>query len=333
LTGDDVREIVLPRSHSGGYNRTDVDDLLGRVADELDAGHAAAPQIRTASFRSNSVVKGYDVHAVDWVLSELLRAEEKPERAGTADAWRDLPVVNVVSRGRDVIGQHHADLPARGSPARLDSGRRMLKQQCVSAWRGFDRVPGVHLVCRRRHVSGADLYAAGQQPLASVWGFKHMKISIGRRTVTFMPARKERQLLPVTEEIARHEHRDRHGHFCANPPKLSDRRSSLVSGVQVALDETGAPVLYVSGKHLSRSSHSRISFGPERWLRFPVRGTSESDAIMTAVDEAGRKVARYRCISRDTEIIVHPGRQLTGELIVAIAASASWVHSFFQYPG
>jgi hypothetical protein len=44
-------------------------------------------------------------------------------------------------------------------------------------------------------------------------------------------------------------------------------------------------------------------------------------------------VARYRCISRDTEIIVHPDRQLTGELILAIAASASWVHSFFQYPG
>jgi hypothetical protein len=66
---------------------------------------------------------------------------------------------------------------------------------------------------------------------------------------------------------------------------------------------------------------------------------------MTAVDQAGNKVARYRIIaggrglretldswSRSVEITVKPGRELTDELVLAIAASAYWLSSYFDTP-
>jgi hypothetical protein len=59
---------------------------------------------------------------------------------------------------------------------------------------------------------------------------------------------------------------------------------------------------------------------------------------MTAVDEAGNSVVRYRIGGWDTigrsvvEITVHPGRQLTNELVLAIAISAPWLGSYFSEP-
>jgi hypothetical protein len=103
--------------------------------------------------------------------------------------------------------------------------------------------------------------------------------------------------------------------------------------IEVAVDETGAAVLYISGTHYDHRADTRTSFPDGRWLRFPIRGTDTSDAIMTAVDETGKRVARYRCTGADTEIIVHPDCQLTDELTLVIAASEGLVHSYFATPG
>jgi hypothetical protein len=57
--------------------------------------------------------------------------------------------------------------------------------------------------------------------------------------------------------------------------------------------------------------------------RFPVRSTRQANAIMTAVDQAGNKIARYQVIGmirgtstpqfaglwKAIEITVHPGRR------------------------
>jgi hypothetical protein len=57
---------------------------------------------------------------------------------------------------------------------------------------------------------------------------------------------------------------------------------------------------------------------------------------MTAVDQAGNKVARYRLVSNPpsfwkiVEITVHPSRQLTDELALAILLSAPWLRSCFD---
>jgi hypothetical protein len=60
---------------------------------------------------------------------------------------------------------------------------------------------------------------------------------------------------------------------------------------------------------------------------------------MTAVDEAGNSVVRYRIIPPRfflrrsiVEITVHPGWPLTDELVLAIAISAPWLNSYFSEP-
>jgi hypothetical protein len=67
---------------------------------------------------------------------------------------------------------------------------------------------------------------------------------------------------------------------------------------------------------------------------------------MTAVDQGGNKVARYRIIargrglretllswSRPVEITINPRWELTDELVLAIAVSADWLSSYFDAPG
>jgi hypothetical protein len=60
---------------------------------------------------------------------------------------------------------------------------------------------------------------------------------------------------------------------------------------------------------------------------------------MTAVDQAGNKIARYRLVRYETdvrrsvEITVHPGQQLTDELALVVTLSALWLHSYFASGG
>ena len=103
------------------------------------------------------------------------------------------------------------------------------------------------------------------------------------------------------------------------------------------LDETGTPVLCGSGQNYSYSAGACITFPDQRWLKFPVRGTETENAIMTAVDQAGNKVARYRSLAiggvLGSEITVHPRQQLTNELVLALVMSAPWLHSYFTSSG
>lgn len=104
------------------------------------------------------------------------------------------------------------------------------------------------------------------------------------------------------------------------------------------------PILYTSGQHLAETAGACITFPDQRWLRFPVRGAGFGDqgrknAIMTAVDQAGNKIARYRIIGKGrsplgtVEITIHPGQPLTDELALAIAISPPWLSSYFSSEG
>lgn len=93
-------------------------------------------------------------------------------------------------------------------------------------------------------------------------------------------------------------------------------------------DETGMTIMYSSGggDNFNWSARASIMFRDRRWLRFLVRGTRKANAIMTAVDQAGNRVARYRLadkrkalfgLSSSVEIAVNPGWKLTDELALA----------------
>ena len=97
-----------------------------------------------------------------------------------------------------------------------------------------------------------------------------------------------------------------------------------MKGIRELVDEAGIPLLYTSGENFGCRACFCVTFPDGRWLRFPVRGTKEVNAIMTAVDQAGNKVARYRIRGggRGLEITVNPDQKLTDELALALAIPA-----------
>ena len=83
VTGDEVRDssFVLPRGKfARGYDAVEVDELLRRIAAEVDAGRPVGPMIEKAQFRARSGTQAYETGAVDWFL-ELIRCLEDHSRA------------------------------------------------------------------------------------------------------------------------------------------------------------------------------------------------------------------------------------------------------------
>lgn len=108
MNGDEVRDTWFLRGGSqyNGYDASEVDDLLLRVAAELDAGCSPGPLIEHVEFRER-LRKGntYDADAVDWFLDQLILRPGDAELAGPSDdVWRDLAVAQFTrSRGSEPV--------------------------------------------------------------------------------------------------------------------------------------------------------------------------------------------------------------------------------------
>jgi DivIVA domain-containing protein len=352
VNSDEVRATRFVRSASG-YDASQVDGLLGRVAAELDAGRPAGPLIENAKFRGrvdpfftvnpSFLKRYYDVDSVDWFLGQLLLRPGHAELAGLSDdPWRDLAVAQST---RDRVGERG------GRPG----NRNYFAAECADAWRNFGQQPGTYLRFERIRSSDRigswefELRTADQQPMAFLrgsptfsiggWVTSSQTVSAAGRSFTVsspkIPARSTVDSWPPgIAEINTRTGQDRNGHYAAGP---MNHPMPLVGAPRVSelVDEAGTPVLYLSGDNFNRRACARVTFPDQRWLRFLVRGTDQANAIMTAVDQAGNKVARYRHTGRGfhlgagTEIAVHPDRELTLELILAIAISEPLVTRYF----
>lgn len=324
---------------SWGYAAAEVDELLRQAAAELDAGRFAGPLIDNARFQRTRSGPRYDIDAVDWFLGQLPHRVDHADRArpGT-DPWRDLAVAQLTQS------------KASGPGMRPKPGNDFLRRECETAWGDFSQQPGRHLQYTRRVWSGVcELRTAEQQqPIASLKGASLMggpvrtTVSLGGRTFTNkipkIPARRTADAWPpgIADLAAVSSWRDCAGNFAAET--MSSRHQRLEARtVREFTDETGTPIMYSHGSNFSRRAYARITFPDQRWLRFLVRGTSRKNAVMTAVDQAGNKVARYRATrlpptGYTVAITVHPDRQLTDELMLAVALSAPWLNSYFAYP-
>jgi hypothetical protein len=278
---------------------------------------------------------GYDKDAIDWFLEELLRREDQPAPDGmSADPWRDLPVVNQFSQSRlSGLTERSAQRSWRARWKDRSGDREYISEECVSAWRGFGQLPGVHLelayVGRRR----SELRGADQQVIAfhhNHWS-ESITVSMGGRSFTLkMPGRGQSWSAGM-DEIAARSYRDDEGHFAASRKQRSAKTQRALAGLKELADEMGTPILYTSGENFRYRATACISFPDQRWLRFLVRGTNRANAIMTAVDEAGNRVARYRLTSRrETQITVNPGWVLTEGVLLVITISADWLSSYFD---
>ena len=344
VNGDVVRDTWFLRNSwlqgRAGYEAPEVDDLLRRVAAELDTGRPAGPLIENATFRRKHISGGYDIDAVDWFFDQLLLRPGHTQLAGiSADPWRDLAVAQL-TRGKVT---NAAEQPR--------NSRTYFAGECANAYRDFGQQPGMHLRwgrAGRLWAARYELRTAEQQTIASR-DRRPRTVNAGGRSFTHkkteVPARSTADSWPPgIAELATRSWRDYTGHYAAETMSSREHRYQARTGHEL-LDETGIPILYTSGQNFDRRAYACVTFPDQRWLRFLIRGTEPWNTIMTAVDQAGNRVARYRKSTGDppferalwerdvVEITVHPDRKLTDELVLAIVISAEWLESYFGSPG
>lgn len=82
----------------------------------------------------------------------------------------------------------------------------------------------------------------------------------------------------------------------AGTPEEDDSGQYLPHVLLVLVDEHGVPVLSTGGRNFNHSAGAYVRVTDGRWLQFPVWGHSREGAIMTALDQAGSKIALYRMV-------------------------------------
>jgi hypothetical protein len=210
-------------------------------------------------------------------------------------------------------------------------GAKDFARACAAGWRDFGLLPGTRLSLVRTGAGRSVLLSAEQQALASVqysaWSASGTAKALSRDGRTYTLSRVKKAQWPAVAAQT-------------SVAVVKAAGSQAVAarkpwGLRSLADRTGLAVLYTKGRHVNRVAHGYVEFPGQRWLRFPVRGTTRWNAIMTAVDQAGRQVARYRLTAdgvftrRRIEITIHPDQALTDELILTLALTARWISSFF----
>jgi hypothetical protein len=211
-------------------------------------------------------------------------------------------------------------------------------------WHVALRVRGLRMRWAKTGRGLSELRTADRQTLASArYGLFKTTVSMGGRSFAFkavsadgirinLPHGTAQPTPPGTGEFYARVSRDAFGRYRENLSGLIPWQKGVK--VEELADETGAPALYTCGRNFDWRAHASVMFPDQRQLRFLVRGTERSHAIMTAVDQAGHSVARYRISGKaTTEIAVNPGWKLTDELALAIAISGPWLDSYFERPG
>jgi len=349
FSGDEIRATWIRRL--GGYDALHVDQLLLEIAAELDAGRSAAPLIDGAAFGPAGRGPGYDKDAVDWFLGHLRRQGGEPDPGWTsADPWHDLGMVAQLavasSPQRPVAPWHYEATGTAVTPGPLlDHDWARNSAELAAAQRRFGELPGAQLRCRLGFTRNELTTAGQQQPLAT---WRKQSSGPGNPLDRFFPfdvvvggqryrRRNAGPADPAYTQLEARSLRDETGHFldAAVTRGYRLKRNPLLAFA----DQAGNPVLYVTGENYCGQASARITLVDQRSLRFLVRGQRPANAIMTAVDESGVNVARYRDASLrpfrpiPMDIIVNPDWPLTDELVLALAVSAEWLKGYFDEPG
>jgi hypothetical protein len=330
VNGDYLRGLTLPWAYSG-YLASDVDPLLSRLADELDAGRPVGDLVAGAAFRRPEPVtprpgrrrrdrpRAYNTQAVDWLLDQV-------RRGGDGDAW-------TLAGGDpwcDVTPWDYSSCP----PADAYPGL------------ACDKLPGTRLRFVRTGMLTRELRTGEPRKVVanrlrfpwSQWSQPAVVRTGGR---TFTSRRVLKADWPGIAALAGTGHPLAPRHLAPSPGATAAAKPEGIGayrGLRVLADGPRQPALGIGGQNFNYSANACIMLPRGRWLQFPVRGYSQGTAVMSAVDEAGHQVVVYR-LARDrvrlvrplqVEIIIRPGRPVTDELLLVLAVSAPWLTSYFQ---
>jgi DivIVA domain-containing protein len=339
FSGDEIRATWFREEGLSGYDASQVDDLLIRVAAEVDAGRSPEPLIRNAAFRTTTDplnrnaafsttteqssrylrAPQYERSAVDWFLGELSRSPAGHDAAATGfDPWRDLGLVAQLTRTR-----RPDPAERRGFRQWFTTDWDRISAEFEGAWHDFGQLPGARLRWKiawrplRRELIAADheIMAVGLS-----------KLVVRGRSYQVREARPADFADSAVAQVAERSSRDDAGQFAYARTRLRSQRHHI----KVITDESGMPVLHASGDSYQMHTWARVTFADQRSLRFLVRGSRRRNAIMTAVDQSGNSAARYRQAGGCVEIVVNPRWQLSDELILAVTQSADWLSGYFN---
>ena len=332
----DLRRVRFGRT--GGYNAIEVDEVVLRVADAIDAGESPRTLIENCDL--GIARRGYPVPDVDLLLDEVLAdASDSPYWTRRVERWREFDVGN-----RMHSSENTTDIEA-DQPVVQQRRTEHLRPSAKSESEDLDRLEGTHL----RYVFRTGLpnrLVEGDRLLATV-RLSRITLCVSGRTYTRRRIGRERASEPL---IARHANLSRdasRGRYADASASTSPSSPILRfihwywgdgSGDQIRElrdDSLGSPVLWSSGNHFNYTMTTLISLPDGRWFRFPVRGRTRKDAVMTAVDESLNRVVRYkkaRRFSSEISVVVNPVFTLTDDLILVIALTAPLVSRYFNTP-
>lgn len=181
----------------------------------------------------------------------------------------------------------------------------------LEAWESFPMLPGEHLRWRRTARGVSEIVTQDGRVLATVEGLLSLFATW--------------PLYPVPPRCVTIDHLTY---------RVEGRLGGSYGNVRVITPE-GLTVLSFAGtKNFNRQATSVIQMPDGQSLRFPVFGTWQGNAVMVATDDAGSPVFQLRQVRREkvVEILVEPGRQITPELLLAIATGQHNLANFFDRP-
>jgi hypothetical protein len=301
MHGADVRNVTFLKGarwgYPAGYPVEAVDDELSAAADALD--HGRRPHV--GRLKRSPQSGNYDSDAVDCFFRELEQSTSLAWKLKSTmrGAWFEGFVTNAIWRSEPREGGRLNGSTPHEPPEGI---RKRLEQECNEEWERFPELAGTHL----------KLHRVGSR------GFELTRTTDGLRLASCKGALGGRPEYITQIEVNGAIYKRNHLFLPWRPYRWMNI-------------ETNATVVRGVGRNFGRRARMNLQLPDARHFWFPVRGTSPANAVMTAVDDDGDRVARYRS-ARGTgfDVVVAPHAPITMELLLVVAASSSAVSTYFH---
>jgi hypothetical protein len=288
----------FPQTTTGnGYEREPVQDLLRRIAMDLDAGRCPVGLIESA--RLPEAKKGYRTGPVDLLLDEI---RTQNDEAASADPWQPLRVYSWVNNWSKVAWE-------RGVPELNREQVSLLESQGTS----LTTSGGAFVRC--------DLKLADQVVARMQRG--GLTLCRADREIVYLERRVEpAQAPPALVDVCVGDIFYRY----QSGPRPSRDAWGRKDVYELVDEAAGKVVLWRVGQHYPGYDSGLIVFPDRQWLRFPVMRAEWKGrrAVMTAVDQKGRRLVRYGSLKGRDIIHLNPSRDLDNALLATICLTVSW---------